>query len=95
MIEHNYLGKTCHPAEGRCDIARDLDEEQRHAYSTHHKSASTSENVTTQLTLQQQVQQVLEPCHPAEGRCDIAANLDEEQCNAYSAHSARAGEKGK
>lgn len=85
-IERTYLVETCYPAEGRCDIAVDLEEEQRCAYSTRHMRVSSTENVTTQQTLQQQIQQVLETCYPAEGRCDIAADLEEEQRNAYSAH---------
>lgn len=86
MIEqNNSMSEMCYPAEGRCDIAIDLEEERLYAYSIRQAKASS---VGTVVLQKQQDRLVLEPCHPAEGRCDIAADLDEEQRNAYSARRA-------
>src|SRR5258708_3533457 len=94
---------TIHPAEGRCDVAEDLEEEQRNAYSTHHATISSQREEVTLKTQQSQNQQREERTQntyipstndspatipPAEGRCDIAEDVEEEQRNAYSAHHA-------
>lgn len=39
---HHYPPQTMHPAEGRSDIAESLEEEQRNAYSAHHKRNTPS-----------------------------------------------------
>jgi hypothetical protein len=94
MAEQFDILETMLPAEGRCDVAEDLAEEQRNAYSAHHvKTSSQGEKAT--LKRQQEGDQNtcvivtdswLVALSPAEGRCDIAVDLEEEQCNAYSAH---------
>ena len=86
MREQNYTPETLYPAEGRCDIAADLEEEQLLAFSAHRAEASGKK---TPVKTQQREELVIEICHPAEGRCDVAVNLEEEQCHAYSAHHAR------
>ncbi len=91
MIEQNDIHETCYPAEGRCDIALDLEEELLYAYSTHPVGAASLGNKTTLKSQQQdqEQQRTAETCYPAEGRCDLAADLAEEQHDAYSAHHTR------
>ncbi|HEU5377350.1 MAG TPA: hypothetical protein VFV38_18155 [Ktedonobacteraceae bacterium] len=85
MAEQYSLVTIFHPAEGRCDIAADLEEERRNAYSAHKVNFSVREHLHTH---QQEWEQWLEisTLPPVEGRCDIAADLEEERRNAYSVH---------
>lgn len=80
MAEQYSLVTIFHPAEGRCDIAADLEEERRNAYSAHKVNFSFQEHVLLHQWLEISV------LPPVEGRCDIAADLEEEQRNAYSVH---------
>lgn len=78
------------PAEGRPDVAADLEEEQRNAYSAHHvKSASQGKGSARKAQAQQTEQDQPEDAaflYPVEGRDDVAADVEEEERNAYSAH---------
>ncbi len=85
MREQYTTPETPYPAEGRCDIAADLEEEQGSAFSTHH-AATAAPGKKTPAKPQQQEKFDREGCHPAEGRCDVAKDLEEEQGNAYSSH---------
>lgn len=91
MAEQTYLWEICFPAEGRCDIAIDLEEEQRNAYSTHRVGISLYEKKVVSKTRQQDQDQWPETglLPPVEGRCDIAVDLEEEQRNAYSSRHAK------
>lgn len=85
MTEQYTTPETPYPAEGRRDIAVDLEEERLLAFSAHHAEISAP-GKKTPVKIQQREELFIEVCHPAEGRCDIAADLEEEQGNAYSAH---------
>jgi hypothetical protein len=98
MAEHYYKPEEILPAEGRSDVAGDLEEEQRNAYSAHHARPSSQGEKATLKTQQQQKGEdqpprapVIDDCppYPVEGRCDVAEDLEEEQRNAYSTHHAR------
>jgi hypothetical protein len=83
----NYTPETCYPAEGRPDVAADLNEEQCNAYSSHHVANASQGNKATRKPQPRPDQlRAAEACYPAEGRPDVAADLEEEQRNAYSAH---------
>lgn len=88
MTEQYTTPETPYPAEGRCDIAADLEEEQLLAFSAHSMEIFTR-GKKAPVKIQQREELLIEVCHPAEGRCDIAADLEEEQSNAYSTHHAR------
>ena len=86
-----YPGSTLDPAEGRVDVAENVEEEQRNAYFAHHKVALAqgkdvaSKDESGSVSLSDFNQAALPP---VEGREDIASNLEEEQQNAYSTHRA-------
>jgi len=91
MAEQYYPPQTMHPAEGRFDIAEGLEEEQRNAYSARHARASSQQGKATSKAQQESGQKAQEEhyyppqtMYPAEGRSDIAEDLEEEQRNAYS-----------
>lgn len=87
MEEQYYIIETCYPAEGRFDIAVDIEEEQHNAYSSRHvANASQVNKAALKPQKREDKLQMVETCYPAEGRPDIAADLEEEQRNAYSAH---------
>lgn len=81
MREQNYTPGSLPPVEGRVDVAGDVEEEQRQAYSTHHPSASRPVQARKSV---QGVGPVSLP--PVEGRVDVAGDVEEEQRQAYSAH---------
>jgi hypothetical protein len=95
MAEQKYTQKTMppdmtlYPAEGRADVASDVEEEQREAYSAHHKAAPSQAGGGTQqpasgyesLAIVNQAE-----LPPVEGRVDVASDVEEEQRDAYSAH---------
>lgn len=102
MAEQYYPPQTMHPAEGRFDVAEDLEEEERNAYSTRHaKNASQQGKVVqkspkqagaqAQRGQEQEVGQHYPPqtMHPAEGRFDVAESVEEEQRQAYSTRHKR------
>lgn len=84
---------TLPPVEGRTDIAENLEEQQRYAYSAHR--TTTSQRKAT-LKHQRAGEFQGAPTFPTdpgagtlppvEGRPDVAENLEEEQSRAYSAH---------
>ena len=96
MTEQQYTQKvnnsdtTLYPAEGRVDVAADVEEEQRNAYSAHPKMTPPQGSRAARQGSNQDTHAPLadpgpvEP--PAEGRVDVAADVEEEQRNAYSAH---------
>ena len=83
MAEQNYTPGTLPPVEGRADVAGDLEEEQRNAYSSHHKGPYVSGKKSQQSQERPQEAGILPP---VEGRTDVAGDLEEEQRNAYSSH---------
>lgn len=89
MAEQNYTPGMLPPVEGRSDVAGDLEEEQRNAYSSHHTGPYAQGKRTTRKS--QQSQEPLQEAGmlpPVEGRSDVAGDLEEEQRNAYSSHHA-------
>jgi len=85
-----YPGSALDPAEGRVDVAENVEEEQRNAYFAHHKVALQGKEIASKseagsVSLSDFNQAALPP---VEGREDVASNLEEEQQNAYSAHHA-------
>jgi len=74
------------PAEGRVDVAADLEEERRNAYSSHHRGPPFQRPELQKPGQGQFPEASVLP--PAEGRVDVAADLEEERRNAYSAHRA-------
>jgi hypothetical protein len=85
--------ETLFPAEGRSDVAGDLEEEQRDAYSSH-RTGTTSQGKAALKSHQKKVGRDQKApsapgvgtLFPAEGRSDVAGDLEEEQRDAYSAH---------
>lgn len=86
-----YPGSTLYPAEGRVDVAENVEEEQRNAYFAHHKVAlaqgkkDAPPDDAGSASLSDFNQAALPP---VEGRVDVAGDVEEEQRNAYSAHHA-------
>lgn len=86
-----YPGSALYPAEGRVDVAENVEEEQRNAYFAHHKVAlaqgkkAAPQDETGSASLSDFNQAALPP---VEGREDVASGVEEEQLNAYSAHHA-------
>lgn len=81
------------PAEGRPDVAADLEEEQRNAYSARHKQSASQKKRAAQKNQPREDQEPLQDAaslYPVEGRDDVAADLEEEQRNAYSSHGGTA-----
>lgn len=81
------------PVEGRVDVAGDLEEEQRAAYSAHHHAAPSPGGETARKSrVESGAQSTRAPTFkpddlpPVEGRIDVAGDLEEEQRDAYSAH---------
>lgn len=102
MAEQYYPPQTMHPAEGRFDVAEDLEEEERNAYSAHHAKNAPQQGkagqklpkhtgAQAQSGQEQEVGQHYPPqtMHPAEGRFDVAESVEEEQQHAYSARHKR------
>ncbi len=81
MKEQNYTPGAPPPVEGRVDVARDVEEEQRASYSSHHHDPS---QVAQMNRSQQGIGPVSLP--PVEGRVDVARNVEEEQRASYSSH---------
>lgn len=87
MAEQNYTPGVLPPVEGRADVAGDLEEEQRNAYSSHHKGPSVQGRSAARQSQQRQERpQEAGMLPPVEGRADVAGDLEEEQRNAYSSH---------
>lgn len=86
-----YPGSRLDPAEGRVDVAENVEEEQRNAYFARHKAALAQgkevvpKSEVGSVSLSDFNQAALPP---VEGRVDVASNLEEEQRDAYSAHHA-------
>ncbi len=80
------------PVEGRVDVAEDVEEEQRRAYSTRQTKSATSQEETMQVQQACGDQRVSladlnqAELPPVEGRVDVAEDVEEEQRDAYSAH---------
>lgn len=89
MIEHYSVSETRYPAEGRNDIAADLDEQRLAAYSAQHVRVAASGRTTTPQAHSWLDKFAPEPCYPAEGRSDIATDLEDEQRQAYSARQGK------
>ena len=92
MVEQNERPEGLPPVEGRSDIAADLEEEQRNAYSSRLPGTPSRPNEAA-LKSQQQEQnqhQAVGTLPPVEGRSDVAADREEEQRNAYSSRHAGA-----
>jgi hypothetical protein len=89
MAEQNYTPGALPPVEGRADVAGDLEEEQRNAYSSHHKGTHIAgKSAARQPQQGQERLQEVGTLPPVEGRADVAGDLEEEQRNAYSSHHA-------
>jgi hypothetical protein len=87
MAEQNNISGTLPPVEGRSDVAGDLEEEQRNAYSSHSAGVPPQGKKAASRPQQGQDQrQEAGMLPPVEGRSDVAGDLEEEQRNAYSAH---------
>ncbi len=82
MKEQNYTPGAPPPVEGRVDVARDLEEEQRASYSSHPHGSLKAKPMSRNN--QQGVGPVSLP--PVEGRVDVAGDLEEEQRASYSSH---------
>ena len=90
MAEQKYTQKTTppdmtlYPAEGRVDVANGVEEEQRDAYSAHHKGTPSQADGEKQRLHEPAANVNQAELPPVEGRVDVAGDVEEEQRNAYS-----------
>lgn len=75
------------PVEGRVDVAEDVEEEQRNAYSARAHEAQVPQEQGPEGVLNKPAGDFNESSPPpAEGRTDVARDIEEEQRDAYSTH---------